>query len=156
MPVSIDTETGTVSGEGSRLPSLPGPLRSAVVALLVGFTSGCWVGYVLVYPVSSLPLPRYTVVGVVSLGFYVDRFARSMLDRLLVVFGASLFAYVVGFVVYAFPALVGWFEDPVVRRALYLSGLREVFLFALLAMTLLLLGTFLSYLVRNTYAEVTR
>ena len=135
---------------------LAGRRGSALVALLVGFTTGCWVGYALVYPVSSLPLPRYTVVGVVVLGVYVDYLARSMLDRLLVAFGASFVAYVAGFAVYAFPALVGWYDTALARRSLYLSGLRETFLFALLAMMLLLTGTFLSYIVRNTYAEVTR
>lgn len=138
------------------LSPLTGYLRSAGATLLVGFVSGCWVGYVLIYPVSSIPLPRYTVTGVVSLGYYVDYFARSMLDRLLIVFSASVLAFAVGFVVYSFPALAGWFEDPVVRRSLYLSGLREVFLFTLLAMTLLLAGTFGSYVLRNAYAELTR
>lgn len=135
---------------------LAGRRGSALVALLVGFTAGCWVGYALVYPVSSLPLPRYTVVGIVALGAYVDYFARSMLDRLLVVFGASFVAYAAGFAVYAFPALLGWYDTELARRSLYLSGLRETLLFALLAMTLLLTGTFVSYIVRNAYAEITR
>lgn len=131
-------------------------LRAAAVALLVGVTAGCWVGYVLVYPVSSLPLPRYTVAGVVVLGGYVDYYAESMLQRFLVAFGAVLVAFATGFAVYAFPALVGWFSSPAVRRAIYLSGLRRAFLFTLLAMTLLLLGTFVSYVGRNLYAEITR
>jgi hypothetical protein len=79
-----------------------------------------------------------------------------MLGRLLTVFGAAAIAYVVGFSGYAFPALVGWYTDPVVRRTLYFSGLREGFLFTMMAMILLLLGTFVSYIARNTYAEVTR
>jgi len=147
-----DAATGALLA--SRLSS--GRTGGAFATLLVGVTAGCWVGYVLVYPVSSLPLPRYTLVGVVVLGYYLDYFAESMLGRLLAVFGASAVAYVVGFSGYAFPALVGWYADPVVRRSLYLSGLREAFLFAMMAMTLLLLGTFVSYIVRNTYAEITR
>lgn len=133
-----------------------GRTGSALATLLVGVTAGCWVGYVLVYPVSSLPLPKYTLAGVVVLGYYLDYFAESMLGRLLTVFGAAAIAYVVGFSGYAFPALVGWYTEPVVRRTLYLSGLREAFLFTMMAMILLLLGTFVSYIARNTYAEVTR
>jgi len=133
-----------------------GRTGSALATLLTGVTAGCWVAYVLVYPVSSLPLPKYTLAGIVVLGYYVDYFAESMLGRLLSVFVASGVAFVVGFVGYAFPALVGWYTDPGVQRSLYLSGLRDVFLFALMAMTLLLAGTFLSYLGRNVYTEVTR
>lgn len=127
-----------------------------VVVLLVGVTTGFWVGYVLVFPVSSLPLPRFTVVGVVALGIYLDVAASSMEERLLGVLAAGVLSYVTGFVVYAFPALVGWYADPIVRRAVYLTGLREAFIFALLAGTLLLVGTFCSYIGRNTYAEFTR
>lgn len=131
-------------------------VRVPLYTLLVGFVAGCWVGYVLVYPVSSLPLPRFTVVGVVLLGVYLDLAAETMLDRLLAILGAGVFAYATGFAVYAFPALVGWYTDPVVQRGIYLSGLREGFIFALLAATLLLVGTFGSYVLRNTYAELTR
>ena len=131
-------------------------IRVPLTVLLVGFTTGCWVGYVLVYPVSSIPLPRFTVLGVVLLGGYIDAAADTMQQRLFGVLLAGVIGYLTGFVVYAFPALVGWYADPLVRRALYLSGLREVFIFALLAGTLLLLGTFVSYIVRNTYEEITR
>jgi hypothetical protein len=129
---------------------------SALATLLIGVTTGCWVAYVLVYPVSSLPLHQYTIAGVVGLGGYADYYAETMMDRLLTVFGAAGIAFVVGFVGYAFPALVGWYSDPVVQRAIYLSGLRDTFLFTLLGMTLLIAGTFGSYVVRNTYAEVVR
>jgi hypothetical protein len=148
------TDAATDTSLALRLSS--GRTGSAFVTLLVGVVAGCWVGYVLVYPVSSLPLPRYTLAGVVVLGYYLDYFAESMLARLLTVFGASAVAYVVGFAGYAFPALVGWYADPLVRRSLYFSGLREAFLFSLMAMTLLLVGTFVSYIARNTYAEFTR
>lgn len=131
-------------------------IRVPLTVLLVGTTAGCWVGYVLVYPVSSLPLPRFTVVGTVVLGAYLDAAAETMEDRLLGALAAGLVSYVTGFVVYAFPALVGWYTDPVITRSLYLSGLREAFIFALLSGTLLLVGTFMSYIVRNTYAEITR
>ena len=131
-------------------------IRVPLTVLLVGFTTGCWVGYVLVYPVSSIPLPRFTVLGVVLLGGYIDAAADTMQQRLFGVLLAGVIGYLTGFVVYAFPALVGWYADPLVQRALYLSGLREVFIFALLAGTLLLLGTFVSYIVRNTYEEITR
>lgn len=131
-------------------------IRVPLTVLLVGFTTGCWVGYVLVYPVSSIPLPRFTVLGVVLLGGYIDAAADTMQQRLFGVLLAGVIGYLTGFVVYTFPALVGWYADPVVRRALYLTGLREVFIFALLAGTLLLLGTFVSYIVRNTYEEITR
>lgn len=147
-----DTTTGT--SPVRRLSS--GRTGSALATLLVGVTAGCWVGYVLVYPVSSLPLPKYTLAGVVVLGYYLDYFAESMLGRLLTVFGAAAIAYVVGFSGYAFPALVGWYTEPVVQRTLYLSGLRQAFLFTMMAMVLLLLGTFVSYIARNTYAEMTR
>jgi len=132
-----------------------GPLLPLTV-LLVGIVAGCWVGYVLVYPVSSVPLPRFTVVGVVVLGIYLDTAAEGMQERLFGVIVAGVISYVVGFAVYAFPALVGWYSDPIVRRAIYFRGLREVFIFALLAATLLLTGTFVSYILRNTYAEITR
>ena len=145
------TADASLAGRLSR-----GRTGSAFTTLLAGVTAGCWVAYVLIYPVSSLPLPKYTLAGVFVLGYYVDYFAESMLGRLLTVFAASGVAFVVGFVGYAFPALVGWYADPVVQRSLYLSGLREVFLFSLMAMTLLLVGTFISYLSRNTYAEITR
>lgn len=131
-------------------------VRVPFTVLLVGLTAGCWVGYVLVHPISSVPLPRFTVVGVVLLGIYVDAAADTMQERLFGVIVAGLISYVTGFVVYAFPALVGWYADPVVRRALYLTGLREAFIFALLAGTLLLTGTFVSYIGRNVYEEVTR
>ncbi|MFB6221095.1 MAG: hypothetical protein ABEH90_06615 [Halolamina sp.] len=131
-------------------------VRMSLITALVGFTAGCWVGYVLVYPVSSLPLPKYTVVGVVVLGVYLDIAADTMLERLLATVGAGVVAYATGVVVYAFPAVVGWYTDPVVQRTLYLSGLRRGFIFALLAATLLLMGTFVSYIARNTYAEFTR
>lgn len=130
--------------------------RVPLTVLLVGTTAGCWVGYVLVYPVSSLALPRFTVVGTIVLGAYLDAAAETMGDRLLGTLAAGLVSYVTGFVVYAFPALVGWYTDPVITRALYLSGLREAFIFAFLAGTLLMVGTFVSYIVRNTYAEITR
>lgn len=132
------------------------PFRRRAGSLLVGVTAGCWVGYIVVYPVSSLPLSRYTVVLVAGLGAYVDRLARSMLNRLLVAVGAAAVAYVVGVCVAAFPALVGWYADPAVRRALYFTALRETFPFGLLAMTLLLTGMFASYVLRNAYAELTR
>ncbi|GAA5066143.1 hypothetical protein ACFFQF_18800 [Haladaptatus pallidirubidus] len=135
---------------------LTGRRESAFIALLIGFITGCWIGYVLIYPISSLPLPRYTLVSVILLGAYIDYVTRSMLDRLLIVFAASLIAFVIGFVVYTFPALVGWYNTVLIQRSLYLSGLRKTFLFALLAMTLLLMGTLISYIIRNTYAEVTR
>ncbi|NHX37955.1 MULTISPECIES: hypothetical protein [Halolamina] len=131
-------------------------VRMPLTVLLVGVVAGCWVGYVLVHPVSSLPLPRFTVVGVVVLGIYIDMAAEQMGERLFGVVAAGFISYVVGFVVYAFPALMGWYADPVVRRAIYFRGLREVFIFALLAATLLLVGTFVSYILRNTYAEITR
>lgn len=129
---------------------------SVLATLLIGIATGCWIAYVLVYPVSSLPFHKYTLAGVFVLGFYADYYAESMLDRLVTVFGASVVAFVVGFGGYAFPALVGWYSDPVVRRAIYLSGLRETFLFTLVAMTLLIAGTFGSYVLRNTYEEITR
>lgn len=129
---------------------------SVLATLLVGITTGCWVAYVLVYPVSSLPLHKYTLASVFALGFYADYYAESMLDRLVTVFGASIAAFVVGFGGYAFPALVGWYSDPIVRRAIYLSGLRDTFLFTLLGMTLLITGTFGSYVLRNTYEEFAR
>ncbi|WP_373190044.1 hypothetical protein [Halolamina sp.] len=131
-------------------------VRVPLTVLLVGLTAGCWVGYVLVHPISSLPLPKFTVVGVVLLGVYIDAAADTMQERLFGVIIAGLISYVTGFVVYAFPALVGWYTDPIVRRTVYLTGLREVFLFALLAGTLLLTGTFISYIGRNTYEEITR
>lgn len=131
-------------------------VRVPVTIFLVGLTAGCWVGYVLVYPVSSLPLPKYSVVATVLLGGYLDAAAETMEDRLLGVLAAGLLSYVTGFVIYAFPALIGWYSDPLVTRSLYLSGLREAFIFALLAGTLLLVGTFISYIGRNTYAEITR
>lgn len=148
--------SGTATATTTLGRAIRGRRGSALATLLVGITTGCWVAYVLVYPVSSLPLPKYTLAGVFVLGFYADFYAESMLDRLLTVFAASTVAFVVGFVGYAFPALVGWYSDPVVRRAIYLSGLRETFLFTLLAMTLLIVGTFGAYVLRNTYAEITR
>lgn len=138
------------------LRPLLAPAEPFFVTALVGVTSGCWVAYALVYPVSSLPVPRYSLVGVVVLGGYVDAAARSMLDRVSMVVGAAVLTYGTGFVGYAFPALVGWIDEPVVRRALYVSGLRRAFVFSLLATTLLLLGTFVAYVGRNTYAEFTR
>lgn len=129
---------------------------SAFATLLVGTITGCWIAYVLIYPISSLPLHRYTLAGVIGLGFYADYYAESMFDRLVTVFGASLVAFVVGFIGYAFPALVGWYTEPAVQRGIYLSGLRDTFLFSLVATTLLVLGTFGSYVLRNTYEEVTR
>lgn len=131
-------------------------VRVSLTTLLVGVTAGCWVGYVLIYPVSSLPLPKFSVVATVVLGVYIDAAAETMGDRLLATFAAGVVSFVTGFVVYAFPALVGWYADPVVKRSLYFSGLREVFIFALLAGTLLLVGTFASYILRNTYREMTR
>lgn len=131
-------------------------VRVPLTVLLVGFTAGCWVGYVLVYPVSSLPLPKYSVAATVVLGLYLDAAAETMGDRLLGTLAAGVLSYATGFAVYAFPALVGWYTDPLVTRSLYLSGLREAFIFALLAGTLLLVGAFVSYIVRNTYDEITR
>ncbi|MEF8801624.1 MAG: hypothetical protein V5A38_01075 [Halolamina sp.] len=149
-----------MSGTGTAATTLQRAVRgqrgSALATLLIGIITGCWVAYVLIYPVSSLGLPKYTLAGVFVLGFYADFYAESMLNRLLTVFAASIVAYVVGFVGYAFPALVGWYSDPFVRRAIYLSGLRETFLFSLLAMTLLIVGTFGAYVLRNTYEEATR
>lgn len=131
-------------------------VRVPLTVALVGITAGCWVGYVLVYPVSSLPIPKYTVAGVVLLGVYLDAAAETMGDRLFGTLLAGLVSYVVGFAVYAFPALVGWYSDPLVARSLYFSGLREGFIFALLAGTLLLVGTMVSYVGRNAYSEFTR
>jgi hypothetical protein len=145
-----------VAGRSVAQRLVRGRTASALAALLTGVVAGCWVAYVLVYPVSSLPLPKYTLAGVVVLGYYLDYFAESMLGRLLTVFVASGVAYVVGFAGYAFPALVGWYTDPGVQRSIYLSGLRRAFLFSLMAMTLLLAGTFISYILRNSYAELTR
>ncbi|MFB6201759.1 MAG: hypothetical protein ABEI98_07090 [Halorhabdus sp.] len=138
------------------LDSDDGRLLMALTVLLVGVVTGFWVGYVLVYPVSSLRLSQFTVVSVVLLGVYLDTAAEGMQERLFGVVIAGSISYVVGFAVYAFPALVGWYSDPIVRRAIYFRGLREIFIFALLAATLLLAGTFVSYIVRNTYAEITR
>lgn len=148
--------SGTATARTTLGRTIRGRRGSVLATLLVGITTGCWVAYVLVYPVSSLPLPKYTLAGVFVLGFYADYYAESMLDRLLTVFAASIVAFVVGFVGYAFPALVGWYSEPVVRRAIYLSGLRETFLFTLLGMTLLIVGTFGAYILRNTYEEFTR
>lgn len=117
-------------------------------------TAGCWVGYALIYPVSSLPLPRYTLVGVVVLGVYLDTVAETMLERLLAVFGSGVGSYAIGVTIYALPGLLNWYSDPVVRRSLYLTGLRKAFIFGLLATTLLLFGTFLSYVLRNAYDEL--
>ena len=155
-PVVTRKATDVAADVARRTRLLTGHSESALVVLLVGFTTGCWVGYVLIYPISSLPLPQYTLIGVILFGVYVDYVARSMLGRLLMIFGASSVAFVTGFVVYAFPALVGWYDTVLIQRSLYLSGLRETFLFTLLAMTLLIMGTFLSYIVRNTYNEMTR
>lgn len=131
-------------------------VRVPLTVALVGITAGFWVGYVMVHPVSSLPLPRFTVVGATALGVYLDVSAETMQDRLVGVVAAGALGYVVGFLVYAFPAVVGWYGDPIVRRTIYLTGLREAFIFALLGATLLLVGTFVSYIVRNAYEEITR
>lgn len=157
MPRASPTDVSGTATEPTTLQRTVRGRRGSVLAtVLVGIITGCWVAYVLVYPVSSLPLPKYTLAGIFLLGFYADFYAESMLDRLLTVFAASTVAFIVGFVGYAFPALVGWYSDPLVRRAIYLSGLRETFLFTLLAMTLLIVGTFGSYILRNTYEEFTR
>lgn len=148
--------SGTTAADDVIVWLVSGRRGSVLAGLLVGVTAGCWVAYVLIYPVSSLPLHKYTLVGVVGLGFYIDYYAETMFDRLVTVFGASFVAFVVGFAGYAFPALVGWYSDPVVQRGIYLSGLRDALLFTLLATTLLILGTFGSYVLRNTYEEVTR
>lgn len=150
------TESDTVTDTSLTLRLSSGRTGSVFATLLVGITAGCWIGYALVYPVSSLPLPRYTLASVVILGYYLNYFSESMLEQLLTVFGASAVTCVVGFTGYAFPALVGWYRDPVVQRSLYFSGLKKALLFSMMAMTLLLIGTFISYVVRNTYAEVTR
>lgn len=156
-PKGLPTDVaGTTAAASAVAWVVRGRRGSVLAALLVGITTGCWVAYVLIYPVSSLPLHKYTLVGVVGLGFYVDYYAESMFDRLMTVFGGSLVAFVTGFAGYAFPALVGWYNDPAVQRGIYLSGLRDAFLFTLLAITLLTLGTFGSYVLRNTYEEVTR
>lgn len=152
MSYSTDSATGGLRVDGL----LDGWRGDVFTTILVGFVSGCWVGYVLIYPVSSLPLPKYTLAATVLLGVYVDYFASSMLRRIGIVLGASVVAYVTGFVWYAFPALLGWFPSPVTQRAMYFSGLRETFIFTLLGMTLLFTGTFIAYIIRNAYAEVTR
>jgi len=157
--VADRSASGREGASGRAPPAAPAGrprARTAAVAGLVGVTAGCWVGYVLVYPVSSLALPRYTVAGVVVLGVYLDRVAGSMAQRLGAVLGAGAVAFATGWTVYALPALVGWFDTPAVQQAIYLRGLRRGFLFALLALTLLFLGTFCSYVGRNVYAEATR
>jgi len=152
----VSTETDTATDRLHVGDLLTGRLGAAATTLLVGFTSGCWVAYVLVYPVSSLPLPKYTLAATLVLGVYVDYAADSMLSRIGIVLGGTLVAYVTGFVWYSLPALLGWYTNPVTQRALYLSGLRETFIFTLVAMTLLFTGTFVAYIVRNAYEEITR
>lgn len=80
--------------------------------------------FMLVYPVSSLPFPKLTVVAMVALGVYLDVAADTMHDRLIGAVVAGLLSFVARFAVYAFPALVGWYGDPIARRSLYFSGLR--------------------------------
>lgn len=128
---------------------------SAFATLSVGVITGCWITYVLLYPLSSLPLPRYALAGVVALGWYVDYFARSMLDRIVVLFGSVLVASVTAFVAYTLPASLGWHADPVLRRALYLDGLKQVSIFTLGALVLLVAGTLGAYVLRNAYREIT-
>lgn len=154
MSVSADSESATTGRSVAEL--LVGWRAVVFTAVLVGFVSGCWVGYVLVYPVSSVPLPKYTLAATVLLGVYVDYFADSMLRRIGIVIAASVVAYATAFVWYAFPALLGWYPSVATQRAMYFSGLRESFIFTLLAMTLLFTGTFVAYILRNVYAEVTR
>lgn len=128
--------------------------RGSVFATLsVGVITGCWIAYALLYSLSSLSLPRYTLGGVVLLGWYVDYFARSMLDRIGILLGSVLVAYVTAFVAYTLPALLGWYSDPIRERLLYLSALRQVFLFTLPALVLLIFGTLCAYMLGNIYRE---
>jgi len=142
-----------MSGVG-KLPD--GWARRLFVLVGVGFVAGCWIAFALLYPLSSLPLPRYTMVWIVLLGPYVDYYAGSMLDRILLLLGAVVVAFVVAFAAFTFPALAGWHSDPIAVRSLYLTGLRRAFLFTLPAAVLLVVGTFAFYLIRQTYLEVTR
>jgi hypothetical protein len=153
--------TGRTGGVTDRVGALVdrltvGRTGSALTVVLVGVTAGCWVGYALVYSLSGLWLPQYTLVVVVVLGFYVDYLAESMLDRVVTLLGSALVAYLTGFGVFTLPALVGWYTDPVLRRALYLSGLKRTFVVWGAGFVLLVAGTFVSYILRGTYAEVTR
>lgn len=129
---------------------------SIFTAFIIGAISGCWIAYILLYPFSSLPIPRYTLVVVVVLGWYIDYFARSMPDRLGILLGSSLIAYAVAFVAFTLPALIGIYQDPIVKRTVYLQGLRQVFIFTMPAVILLITGTLGAYVLSRTYDELTR
>jgi len=129
---------------------------SALVTLGVGVTVGCWVAYALLYPFSGFPIPQYSMAVALALGWYVDYFARSMADRLAILVGAAVVAYLLAYVAFTLPALAGWYTEPLVRRSLYLQGLKRTFLFTAPAVVLLVVGTLGTYVVRRTYDEVTR
>lgn len=155
----VDTANVTVNrfkGDSDLSRLMSGRLGSAFAALAIGVITGCWIAYVLLYSLSSLPLPRYTLGAVVLLGWYVNHFARSMLDRMAILFGSSLVAYVTAFVAYTLPGILGWVSDPLVQRSLYLRGLRQVFIFTTPAFVLLIVGTFVTYVSSEAYAEITR
>lgn len=126
------------------------------VTVLVGLLTGFWVGYALIYPFSSLPLPRFAFAGVFVFGIFLDYYARSMMGRLAMLFGAAFLAYIVAFVVFSMPALLGWYTDPSIRQGVYLAGLKRTFLFWTGALMLLIAGTFGSYVVRGSIIEFTR
>jgi hypothetical protein len=126
---------------------------SVLAALSVGVITGCWIAYALLYPLSSLPLPRYTLVSVALLGGYIDYFARSMLDRIGILIGAVIVAFITAFVVYTLPASLGWHSDPILQRTLFISGLKQVSIFTLAALVLLIGGTLGAYILRNVYRE---
>lgn len=151
--------TSISAGEGLEADSvwerLVNSRRGSVLAtLLVGAITGCWIAYALLYPLSSLPLPRYAMVGVALLGVYIDYFARSMLDRIGILIGSVIVAFVTAFAVYTLPALLGWYSDPILRRTLFISGLKQVSIFTLAALVLLIGGTLGAYILRNVYREL--
>lgn len=127
---------------------------SVLATLSVGAITGCWIAYALLYPLSSLPLPKYALAGVILLGWYIDHFARSMLDRIIILLGSVLVAFITAFVVYTLPALLGWYSDPILQRTLYITGLKKVSIFTLAALVLLIAGTLSAYVLRNAYREI--
>lgn len=127
-----------------------------VVTVLVGLLTGFWVGYALIYPYSSLPIPRFAFGGVFVFGLFIDYYSRSMMERIVMLFGAAFIAYVAAFIVFSLPALLGWYTDPSIRQGVYLAGLKRTFLFWTGSLMLLIAGTFGSYIIRGSFIELTR
>ncbi|MFB6299553.1 MAG: hypothetical protein ABEH65_04765 [Halobacteriales archaeon] len=133
-----------------------GRIGGLAITVLVGIISGLWVGYILIYPYATLPVPQHTLGIVLLLGIYIDRFAETMLDRIVMLFSAAVIAFIIGAFVFSLPALLGLFGNPIVQQTVYINGLRRALIYTLPVVVLLLAGTFTAYLFRNILAELTR